>query len=212
MRAKQRKGFTIVELLIVIVVIAVLAAISIVAYNGIQQRARNSQAATVIQAYKKALLQYATINQAYPTALSACLGDDYPETGVYTAVNNRACFRTNSTGGILNTSFNNEIKPFLGGKTPTPNNTVFGDGSTPWGIRGAIFMNSTSVVLDGTPNPWVLVYTIEGLNRCPVGPIMNLAGWPNATSTPPATGYNTVISGGTTGVECWLAMPDPTKL
>lgn len=35
-------GFTIVELLIVIVVIGILAAISIVAYNGIQQRARDA--------------------------------------------------------------------------------------------------------------------------------------------------------------------------
>ncbi len=35
----KRAGFTIVELLIVIVVIAILAAISIVAYNGIQERA-----------------------------------------------------------------------------------------------------------------------------------------------------------------------------
>jgi len=40
------KGFTLVELLIVIVVIAILAAISIVAYNGIQQRSRDSAAAT----------------------------------------------------------------------------------------------------------------------------------------------------------------------
>ena len=38
------KGFTLVELLIVIVVIAILAAISIVAYNGIQQRSRDSAA------------------------------------------------------------------------------------------------------------------------------------------------------------------------
>lgn len=38
---KQNSGFTIVELLIVIVVIGILAAITIVAYNGVQQRARD---------------------------------------------------------------------------------------------------------------------------------------------------------------------------
>jgi len=40
----KKSGFTIVELLIVIVVIGILAAITIVAYNGIQQRARVSTA------------------------------------------------------------------------------------------------------------------------------------------------------------------------
>lgn len=38
----KRQGFTIVELLIVIVVIGILAAISIVAYTGISKRADDS--------------------------------------------------------------------------------------------------------------------------------------------------------------------------
>lgn len=37
---QRKSGFTIVELLIVVVVIAILAAITVVAYNGVQQRAK----------------------------------------------------------------------------------------------------------------------------------------------------------------------------
>ncbi|MFI5212622.1 MAG: type IV pilin protein [Candidatus Saccharimonadales bacterium] len=41
---KKTSGFTIVELLIVIVVIGILAAITIVAYNGVQNRAKSASA------------------------------------------------------------------------------------------------------------------------------------------------------------------------
>lgn len=40
---KDQKGFTIVELLIVIVVIGILAAIVIVAFNGVQNQAKGTQ-------------------------------------------------------------------------------------------------------------------------------------------------------------------------
>lgn len=50
---KLPKGFTIVELLIVVVVIAILAAITIVAYNGIQNRAAVSKKAAEVNGYFK---------------------------------------------------------------------------------------------------------------------------------------------------------------
>jgi len=49
------RGFTIVELLIVIVVIAILAAITVVAYNGIQERAKVSQANSELNMFIKAI-------------------------------------------------------------------------------------------------------------------------------------------------------------
>ena len=67
---KSHRGFTIVELLIVIVVIAILAAISIVAYNGIQSRANDSAVKSDLASASKALELYYVDNSAYPTNLS----------------------------------------------------------------------------------------------------------------------------------------------
>lgn len=53
---KSVSGFTIVELLIVIVVIAVLAAVTTVAYNGLQTRAQNAKIASDISILQKAAL------------------------------------------------------------------------------------------------------------------------------------------------------------
>jgi len=60
--AEKQRGFTIVELLIVIVVIAILAAITIVAYNGIAMRAKASAAQTAAESASKKVLTYMTTN------------------------------------------------------------------------------------------------------------------------------------------------------
>jgi type II secretion system protein G len=61
------KGFTIVELLIVIVVIGILAALVIVTYNGIQQKARDTERKTDINALHGQFEAYQAQNGKYPT-------------------------------------------------------------------------------------------------------------------------------------------------
>lgn len=62
----KRQGFTIVELLIVIVVIGILAAITIVAFTGVQARARDAERASEAQSIYKAIEMYRADNGAYP--------------------------------------------------------------------------------------------------------------------------------------------------
>jgi prepilin-type N-terminal cleavage/methylation domain-containing protein len=67
-----RAGFTIVELLIVIVVIGILAAITIVSYSGITARANTAKAQTNAANTQKVAEAYNADNNGYP-ATSALL-------------------------------------------------------------------------------------------------------------------------------------------
>jgi prepilin-type N-terminal cleavage/methylation domain-containing protein len=64
---KQQSGFTIVELLIVIVVIGILAAISITAFSGVQQRGRDSERTSDVKQLKKALEMFYAEKNYYPS-------------------------------------------------------------------------------------------------------------------------------------------------
>jgi prepilin-type N-terminal cleavage/methylation domain-containing protein len=79
---KKGNGFTIVELLIVIVVIAILAAITLIGYNGIQTRAYNSSTSEMISQARTAIDSHKTIHGSLPLSSSpgtnACLGNGYP--------------------------------------------------------------------------------------------------------------------------------------
>lgn len=62
----EKAGFTIVELLIVIVVIAILAAISVGTYSGIQSRARDVARVNKIKSIAQAIELYKVDNGQYP--------------------------------------------------------------------------------------------------------------------------------------------------
>lgn len=64
----HQSGFTIIELLIVVVVIAVLAAILIVSYNGITSRAVETTMKSDLQNAASSLELYSAQNNGYPTS------------------------------------------------------------------------------------------------------------------------------------------------
>lgn len=85
------QGFTIVELLITIVVIGILASITIVAFNGMQNRATDARRVAAIDAVEKAMHIYKAEHGTFPidwmdevdlevTTPFTCIGEpsDYP--------------------------------------------------------------------------------------------------------------------------------------
>lgn len=70
---QSRSGFTIIELLVVMVVIAILVTITVVAYTGIQQRSRDARRESDVTKLKIAIEKYHADKSQYP---DVCPGGD----------------------------------------------------------------------------------------------------------------------------------------
>lgn len=106
---QKQKAFTIVELLIVVVVIAILAAITIVAYNGITNRAKESSvASTAAQVQKKLSLYAVSNNDRYPATLAEAGIDSVTAANVQYSVNN-----TSTPAGYCVTASQSGISSFV---------------------------------------------------------------------------------------------------
>ena len=160
---KSKSGFTIVELLIVIIVIAILAAISIVSYKGIQDRAYATQYLSAIDTYEKALLQYKMINGVYPTASDlptgtpfACLGGPFPASSPFAAdecyhLDDRVVARSSAT---LDSAISTIIKPL-----PTATKKLtYQDGSEVAWLRGILYVGGSASAS--------LLYMVSGDQTC----------------------------------------------
>lgn len=141
----NNRGFTIVELLIVIVVIAILAAISIVSYNNIQARAKNTARLTMAENTIKLLELYKATYGEYPKLEAGkgyCVGTGYP---------NGKCRDYNTSGAAVypetDTTLSNELKKV--GTTPTGNYNEVGTTVGPYiiGFSGGF---SVKTVFDKT--------------------------------------------------------------
>jgi prepilin-type N-terminal cleavage/methylation domain-containing protein len=136
---EDRAGFTIVELLIVIVVIGILAALVIVTYNGIQQKARDTERKTDIKALQGHLEAYWADNAKYPCLASI--------TSTCAADLNDSAFRTANLKGLDLAAFADPKNPTSQILCSSASANCYGYSATPSGCDDASAGDCSNYVL-----------------------------------------------------------------
>lgn len=77
MNNRAQKGFTLIELMIVVAIIGILAAVALPAYNNYTLRAKLSEGISQAQGYKTAVAEYYNINRGLPATSAAVNLTDY---------------------------------------------------------------------------------------------------------------------------------------
>lgn len=113
---RKQSGFTIVELLIVIVVIGILAAIVITTFTGVQKKGRDADRKSDINAIYSQVEVYFAENQKYPTL--ANLNDDTWRDANVKGLSDDTIHAPNSTTDMVATGGTTSNYQY----TPTPAN------------------------------------------------------------------------------------------
>ena len=165
----KQKGFTIVEIIIVITVIGILAAIAIVSYNGIVQRANNAQTVEAVRQWAEALQTYeADHPESLPTILvneAACLGEGYPSVAGKFSLGE--CVAISGGGSLSESStLNSQMKDYLDGGIPNPSfqETSIVPGN-PYGWSSGDFRGIMTNSLGG--GSVSLIFFQAGASSCP---------------------------------------------
>ena len=182
-------GFTIVELLIVIVIIGILAAISIVAYNGVQRRASNTAIISAVSQTSKAIQSYIALEGKYPAKTgNVCLTID------------SGCVRNTGVVEATSSELNANMSAIGGYPRKISNVGAVGTGIT--------YNYHPDRIFNGESRPAVLMYYLDGLNQnCGVPEVMNNWGTPPTPAVNSTTGWTGNLDINKT--VCFVSIPGP---
>ena len=124
----KSRGFTVIEMIVVVITISILAAITIVGFNGAQKRARDSMVQAELANVQKQIQIFRGTSANFPTAINAC-----PTPGA-TAI----CY-TPPSGVTMNYYVNNTASPayyYINAKSGTSNFRLGSEDPTPVATTG----------------------------------------------------------------------------
>ena len=202
-------GFTIIELLIVIVVIGILARLTFVVYKNITGKAQATVTKNIVQQYTKALAGYKIQNDSYPdidslsdiqASAGVCLGTGYEGNGC----------GSNFGQGKESAQFNQLMKEFIGTVPDIrPHTTSYHFDELNITLNGIILQHlyADDQTLDEQPiHAYAITYSLDEPDaECIGGEVLKVGSIPG-TNYITGNFTNTLTDGKNTG--CFVLLPD----
>ena len=131
MKRSMQKGFTLIELMIVVAIIGILAAVALPAYQDYTVRAKVTEVILAASSGKLAVAESAQINGSMPTAASLSLANQKSQW-----VSGVAYTQTSSSVGVITATAAKEGK--IAGSNITLTGTLGTTGQVDWVCGGSI--------------------------------------------------------------------------